>query len=306
MRVDSSRVTGASAGGGEPPPALKTRPASALVELLDLEQIDANLFRGVSDDETTFRVFGGQVAAQALVAAGRTVPSDRLVHSLHAYFILAGDPKIPIVYQVDRTRDGRFFTTRRVIALQKGEAIFSLSASFHTSEHGPEHQVPVLSPAAAGPPPSGPYEHDEVTEPEERKAVRSFPVDVKWVDGASDGRGQGRPMQRSWIRADGTLPDDPLIHSCALAYASDLGLLAAALPPHGLAPHRGEVMMASLDHAMWFHRPFRADEWLFYANECPVAVGARALVRGEVFDTAGRLVASVAQEGLLRVARRLT
>jgi acyl-CoA thioesterase-2 len=266
-----------------------------MVGLLTLEEIESGLFRGVSRDVTTIRVFGGQVAAQSLVAAGRTVRPDRPVHSLHAYFLLPGDPAQPIVYQVERTRDGRSFSTRRVVATQRGQAIFSLSASFHRPEEGPAHQA---SWAQSGASPPDPGEAG-------REAARtsagnhSFPIEVRAARVPL--AVPGDPRQQSWIRADGTLPDDPLLHVCVLAYASDLGLLAAALPPHGLSPHTGEVMMASLDHAMWFHRPFRADDWLYYANESPIASGARALARGEVYDQAGRLVASVVQEGLIRV-----
>jgi acyl-CoA thioesterase-2 len=265
-----------------------------MVGVLTLEEIESGLFRGISRDVTTIRVFGGQVAAQSLVAAGRTVRPDRPVHSLHAYFLLPGDPAQPIVYQVERTRDGRSFSTRRVVATQRGQAIFSLSASFHRPEEGPAHQAPWAQSAASPPDPG-----ESGDEPGRTSAGNhSFPIEVRPVRAPL--ADPADPRQQSWIRADGALPDDPLIHVCVLAYASDLGLLAAALPPHGLSPLSGEVMMASLDHAMWFHQPFRADDWLYYANESPIASGARALARGEVYDRAGRLVASVVQEGLVR------
>jgi acyl-CoA thioesterase-2 len=266
-----------------------------MVSLLALEEIGSGIFRGVSQDVSTIRVFGGQVAAQSLVAAGRTVGSGRPVHSLHAYFLLPGDPALPIVYEVERTRDGRSFSTRRVVATQRGKVIFSLSASFHRPEEGPAHQAPWALSAARPPDPGDAGEEPARTS----GGNHSFPIEVRQVRAPL--ASPADPRQQSWIRADGALPDDPLIHVCVLAYASDLGLLAAALPPHGLSPFSGEVTMASLDHAMWFHRPFRADDWLYYANESPVASGARALARGEVYDRAGRLVASVVQEGLLRV-----
>ncbi|MGW0590596.1 acyl-CoA thioesterase [Streptosporangium sp. NPDC002607] len=297
---DPARALTGDRPGGSSKPVL--RPASGLVELLDLERVDRDLFRGVSKDLDSVRVFGGQVIAQALAAAGRTVPPDRPVHSLHAYFVLAGDPRIPIVYRVERTRDGRSFTTRRVAAIQDGEVIFSLSASFHIPEDGPEHQItPLTGTDLGGVPAEGAARRDPYGEGADHDRVMSaFPVDVRWVETGSFDADPRSPRQRNWFRADGDLPDDRLVHACALAYMSDLSLLAAALPPSGLSPLRGEVMMASLDHAMWFHRRFRADEWLLYDNEGPTAGGGRALVRGEMYDLSGRLVASVAQEGLLR------
>jgi acyl-CoA thioesterase II len=258
-----------------------------MLDLLALEEIESGIFRGVSRGVSTIRVFGGQVAAQALVAAGRTVGPGRPVHSLHAYFLLPGDPAAPIVYVVDRTRDGQSFSTRRVVATQHGKVIFSLSASFHRPEEGPVHQAPAaLIPVS-------------VASPAPAARNGSFPIEVRPVQAPLSTAAE--PRQQSWIRADGTLPDDPLIHVCVLAYASDMGLLAAALPPHGLSPLSGEVMLASLDHAMWFHRPFRADDWLYYANDSPVASGARALAHGEIYDRAGQLVATVMQEGLVRI-----
>ena len=257
----------------------------ALVDLLDLEPLEVNLFRGVSPDDHRQRVFGGQVAGQALVAAGRTVDQGR-VHSLHAYFLRPGDPAVPIIYDVDRIRDGRSFTTRRVIAIQHGQAIFNLSASFHVDEAGPEHQAAM---------PDAPRPEANDGDDDEPKAIDLRPVP-----------GQPPGCARVWFRADGRLPDDPLLHACVVAYASDLSLLDTTLSPHGLSIETtpGRIMLASLDHAMWFHRPFRADEWLLYDQDSPVSHGARAFARGTIFaGSTGALVASVVQEGLVRPVR---
>ncbi|MEX2658774.1 MAG: acyl-CoA thioesterase II [Acidimicrobiales bacterium] len=278
-----------------------------LVDLLDLEPIEMNIFRGVSPDDDRQRVFGGQVAGQALVAAARTVGADRPVHSLHAYFLRPGDPKIPILYEVDRIRDGRSFTTRRVVAIQHGKVIFNLQASFHALEDGLEHQAP----------------QPDVPDPEtlptfaERYAPyadrmgdwlkRPRPIDTRHVEPIrfEDGAGTpwGRRTQAMWLRADGTLPDDPVLHACVVTYASDMTLLDTTMRPHGLSWQEGEVMMASLDHAMWFHRSFRADDWLLYDLDTPSASHARGLARGSIFTTDGQLVVSVVQEGLIRVIR---
>jgi acyl-CoA thioesterase II len=228
-------------------------------------------------------VFGGQVAGQALVAAGRTVPDERAVHSLHAYFIRPGDPEVPIVYTVDRTRDGRSFSTRRVTAIQHGQAIFTLSASFHRSETGLEHQVPM--PEAPDP--------DGLPE----RSTRLRPVEIR----VAGDRRAGEARSMFWVRARGELPDDPLVHVCAVAYASDLSLLDSVLQAHGLTWDAEVLSAASLDHAMWFHAPFRADEWLLYWQESPAASGARGLAQGRIFRRDGRLIASVVQEGLIRV-----
>jgi acyl-CoA thioesterase II len=282
-----------------------TKALDYLLDLLDLEQIEVNIFRGVSPDERRQRVFGGQVAGQALVAAGRTVPADRPVHSLHAYFIRPGDTTVPIVYLVDRVRDGRSFTTRRVSAVQHGEAIFTLSASFHHSEPGPEHAYPM----PAAPPP-------ETVEPnsDRRRRIRGEtqeqvfepPIDVRSV-GPLSVEAAGDPALRTtrnliWLRVDGELPDDPLLHVCLMTYASDMTLLDSVLTAHGLSWLDGRTSGASLDHAMWFHRPFRADRWLLYAQESPTAAGARGLAYGQVFTAEGRLVVSVVQEGLIRTS----
>ncbi|HXL90982.1 MAG TPA: acyl-CoA thioesterase II [Streptosporangiaceae bacterium] len=277
-----------------------------LLELLDLEQIEVNIFRGVSPEERVQRVFGGQVAGQALVAAGRTVPSDRAVHSLHAYFIRPGDPSVPLVYMVDRVRDGRSFTTRRVSAIQHGKTIFTLSASFQHPEPGPVHADPM---------PDAPRPED--IEPNRDRLIRYFsgaekppreflenPIDLRSVGPLSMEANRDPSLRTTrnmvWLRVNGDLPDDPLLHVCLMTYASDMTLLDPVLLGHGLSWTDGHTTGASLDHAMWFHRPFRADRWLLYAQESPIAFGARGLARGEVFTADGDLVVSVVQEGLIR------
>ena len=281
-----------------------------LVELLDLEPLEVNLFRGrrargPGPAELHQRVFGGQVAGQALVAAGRTVGDGRPVHSLHAYFLRPGDPAHPIVYQVDRIRDGRSFTTRRVVAVQHGEAIFNLAASFHAPEAGFEHQLP----APSAPAPEGlPTFADRMAPLRERlggwyEAPR--PIDLRYVDEPhlAQGRGPRAPREQVWARADGRLPDDPLLHACVVTYASDMTLLDSVLLAHGASWDDPGLFGASLDHAMWFHRPFRADEWLLYDQDSPSAAGGRGLGHGRIFTRAGHHVVSVVQEGLLRRAR---
>jgi acyl-CoA thioesterase II len=276
-----------------------------LLDLLDLEQIEVNIFRGRSPEERQQRVFGGQVAGQALVAAGRTVPDDRHVHSLHAYFIRPGDPSVPIVYTVDRVRDGRSFTTRRVSAIQHGKTIFTLSASFQILEDGPEHQSPM--PDVPGPETLPTFQDrlEKLFGPIDDAWYRKRPVDLRHVtpltwEAAKDESMSG-PESKVWLRVDGDLPDDPLLHVCLMTYASDMTLLDTVLLNHGLAWGDKRTMGASLDHAMWFHRPFRADRWLLYAQDTPNASGARGLARGEVFTETGELVVSVVQEGLVRV-----
>ncbi|MFC5065263.1 acyl-CoA thioesterase [Actinomycetospora atypica] len=278
-------------------------------DVLDLEDIERDIFRGRSPRESLLRVFGGQVAGQAMVAAGRTVDADRDVHSLHGYFLRPGDPFAPIVYEVDRARDGRSFTTRRVTAVQHGETIFTMSASFQRAEEGVEHQAPM--PDTPGP--DGLPRRDMPPVPPDRPAwtttgkALTWPLDVRYVDHAPWDESTHRPPRnRVWIRADGKLPDpsEPggrLLHVCVLTYASDLTLLEAAVFPHvkGGAGAR-DVSLASLDHAMWFHRPFRADEWLLYVQESPNAGGGRGLATGRLYRDDGTLVASVVQEGLIR------
>jgi acyl-CoA thioesterase-2 len=274
-----------------------------LVALLDLERIEENFFRGVSPAHSTVRVFGGQVAGQALVAAGRTVPAERKVHSLHAYFIRGGDPSVPIVYEVDRIRDGRSFTTRRVIAIQHGKAIFALSASFQTPEPGIDHAEAMPD---VPPPDELPSRQESIKEYAEKlgpMARMPRPIDIRYVtDPPWVLRGQGNEARNQvWMRADGILPDDDLLHVCVLAYASDMTLLDSILVRHGVYWGFDNVIGASLDHALWFHRPFRADEWVLYDCASPTASGARGLATGRFFTQDGTLIATVVQEGLLRI-----
>jgi acyl-CoA thioesterase-2 len=278
-----------------------------LVKLLDLEPIEVNIFRGVSPDESRQRVFGGQVAAQALMAAGRTVERGR-VHSLHAYFLRPGDPNVPILYEVDRIRDGRSFTTRRVVAIQHGQAIFNVAASFHVYEEGAfDHQVPM---PAVPEPETLPSLHDRLEPLRDELAdwfARPHPIEQRhvgelpWMQ-----HDPGDPVQRVWIRADGTLPDDPLLHACVAAYASDMSLFDTMLAPHEVRWDDAEFMGASLDHCMWFHRPLRADDWLLYDMDSPNAYAARGLARGFLFSRDGTLVVSVVQEGLMRLVPKRT
>ena len=262
---------------------------AALLRLLDLEQLEVDLFRGAAPETQLQRVFGGQVAGQALVAAGRTVDVGRHVHSLHAYFLRPGDPNRPIIYEVDRTRDGRSFTTRRVVAVQHGRAIFTMSASFQTLETGFEHQDPM--PATGDP--------DQLPAPDDPRAQAWSAIDLRLVPSDDD----NPRCQQVWLRAAGTMPDEALAHVCVLAFASDLTLLSSTLGPHAVDRGDRNLRMASLDHAMWFHRPFRVDDWLLYAQDSPSASGARGFSRGLIFTRDGTLVASVAQEGLIREAR---
>jgi acyl-CoA thioesterase-2 len=278
-----------------------------VVDLLNLEQIEVDIFRGRSPEgERRQRVFGGQVAGQALVAAGRTVPADRPVHSLHAYFIRPGDPTVPLVYLVERVRDGRSFTTRRVSAVQHGKTIFTLSASFHHDEPGVEHAdpMPVVPPPDAITPTAERME--KVFGPSVRERFGGNPIDIRYI-GPLTFEAERDPSLRTtrnlvWLRADGELPDDPLLHVCLMTYASDMTLLDSVLLPHGLSWTDGRTTAASLDHAMWFHGPFRADRWLLYAQDSPVARGARGLARGQVYTSNGELVVSVVQEGLVRTS----
>ncbi|KOT44700.1 acyl-CoA thioesterase [Streptomyces caelestis] len=281
-----------------------------LLDLLDLEQIEENIFRGHSRPAVVPRVFGGQVAAQALVAAGRTVPKDRPAHSLHAYFLRPGDPGAPIVYTVDRIRDGRSFTTRRVVAVQHGKPIFHLSASFQTYEEGLDHQDPMPpSPDPAALPTSEErlrgYAH-LAPEVVERFLEARAAVDLRYVDEPPYGRfGEPRePHSQVWFRTNGKLADDPLLHVVLATYVSDMTLLDSVLLAHGRGGWAvGDVVGASLDHAMWFHRPFRADEWLLYDQQSPSAHGGRGLGQGRIYTQDGRLAVSVIQEGVVRVPR---
>ncbi|QFU14998.1 acyl-CoA thioesterase II [Microvirga thermotolerans] len=275
-----------------------------LLKILDLEPLEVNLFRGQSPKTGWQRVFGGQVIGQALVAASRTV-EGRQPHSLHGYFMLPGDPKVPIIYEVDRIRDGRSFTTRRVVAIQHGQAIFSMSASFQVAEDGFSHQAPM--PDVPGPE-ALPSEAEvkaellpKMPEPMRTYFERERPIEMRPVEiQRYTSTDPGKPIFHVWIRATDRLPDDPAVHQAVLAYASDITLLDSALIPHGRTVFDPKVQAASLDHALWFHRPFRADEWLLYAQDTPNAGGARGFSRGLVFRQDGTLVASVAQEGLIR------
>ncbi|MFJ4004190.1 acyl-CoA thioesterase II [Streptomyces sp. NPDC090023] len=281
-----------------------------LLDLLDLERIEEDIYRGQSRSAVVPRVFGGQVAAQALVAAGRTVPADRAAHSLHAYFLRTGDPGAPIVYSVDRIRDGRSFTTRRVVAVQHGKPIFHLSASFQAYEDGLDHQAPM------------PPAPDPATLPTSQERLRGYAhldpevverfleareaIDLRYVDEPPYGEfGTPRePHSQVWFRANGKLDDDPLLHVVLATYVSDMTLLDSVLLAHGRGGWAvGDVVGASLDHAMWFHRPFRADEWLLYDQESPSAHGGRGLGQARIWTRDGRLAISVVQEGVVRVPR---
>ncbi len=272
-----------------------------LVNLLDLEPIEVNIFRGIQPDEERQRVFGGQVASQALMAAGRTVEHGQ-VHSLHSYFLRPGDPMVPILYEVDRIRDGRSFTTRRVVAVQHGRAIFNMACSFHVDERGIEHQftmpdVPDPETLPTLPERLAPW-RDELAEWFERP----HPIDQRFIGDLPWKAMEGRdPIQQLWIKADGKLGDDPLLHSCVATYASDMTLFDTILAPHSIKWDDPSFMGASLDHYMWFHRSFRADDWLLYDTDSPNAHGARGIARGFLYDQSGRLVVSMVQEGLTRV-----
>jgi len=281
-----------------------SRALDQLLTILDIERLEENLFRGLSPQVGWQRVFGGQVIGQALVAANRTV-NGRLTHSLHAYFLRAGDPSVPIIYNVDRIRDGGSFTTRRVVAVQHGQAIFSMAASFHREETGLEHQIKMPE---VPPPESLPSEAelkacliDRV--PPQVKAYweRERPIEIRPVDLSRYlTPGNHDPSQQVWIRATGELSNEQSLHQCVLAYASDFTLLDTALIAHGRFVFDPKLILASLDHALWFHRKLRADEWLLYAQDSPISGGGRAFCRGMLFTRDGKLVASTAQEGLLR------
>jgi acyl-CoA thioesterase-2 len=283
-----------------------------LIRQLDLERLEVNLFRGQSSDLGGKSVFGGQVIGQGLVAATRTV-EGRIPHSLHAYFLLPGDMAASIVYEVDRVRDGRSFTARRVQAIQHGRPILSMMASFQVPEPGLDHQdrMPQV------PPPESLPSSEESREQFIREAGVDIPdrvresllrppaIDFRPVDPWNPLKPRvAEARQAYWFRAVDRMPDDPLLHTCMLTYASDYNLMPTALRPHAAGWFRGETILASIDHAMWFHRPARVDEWLLYSMDSPSAQGARGLARGLIFDRGGRLVASVAQEGLMRQATR--
>jgi len=286
---------------------MSSDPVVDLIDHLQLEQLEVNLFRGESRDVGQKSVFGGQVLAQALIAASRTVEGRR-AHSLHGYFLLPGDPQAPIVYDVERIRDGRSFATRRVVAIQHGRAIFNMSASFHVREDGLEHQIDM--PDVPGPDGLASIEKlGRLAADKAPKKVRPVltmrrPIEFRPLEPADPLDPQIRPPQhRIWLRAAAALPDDPVLHRAVLAYSSDFTLLGTAFLPHGISLLKGGVQAASLDHAMWFHREFRADEWLLYDMDSPSGCGARGFARGSLFSADGRLVASVAQEGLVRQSR---
>jgi acyl-CoA thioesterase II len=303
--IAPQRVTSASVLDASLPMSIAVQ---TMLDVLNLEQLEVNLFRGRSPQDRWQRVFGGQVIGQALVAAARTV-EGRPPHSMHAYFLVGGDPKVPIIYEVDRIRDGKSFTTRRVVAIQHGQAIFTLMVSFHNDEEGLTHQTPMPQ----VPPPEDLPSEAQIKAtilPTMPEAVRRYyeserPIELRPVQ---YDRYLGKKYQDGkfnvWIRATGKLPDDPAIHQCVLAYASDMSLLDTALVPHGRTLFEKEFMGASLDHALYLHRPFRADDWLLYAQETPTMTGSRGFARGLIYTRDGSLVASVAQEGLVRIRRK--
>jgi acyl-CoA thioesterase II len=282
---------------------------SELIDQLALERIEENLFRGQSQDLGWGAVFGGQVLGQALSAAVQTVPDDRFVHSLHAYFLRSGDVAKPIVYDVDRIRDGKSFTTRRVVAIQAGRPIFNLAASFQTLEPGFTHQDAMPE----TPPPEALESDDEHFDnlvrtgnarmPATRSRKRERPFELRTVRQLDDAFAPSpAPAQRKiWLRAVDKLPDSPQLHAYLLAYASDYSFVTTALQPHGVTWYTPGMQVASIDHVMWFHQPFRVDDWLLYSIDGPSASGARGLVRGQIYTRDGRLVASTAQEGLIRM-----
>ncbi len=286
-------------------PSGQTKPMQDLIERLDLEKLEENLFRGSSPQNGWQRVFGGLVIAQALMAAQRCVDPDRIVHSLHAYFMRPGDPSIPIVYQVERIRDGSSFTTRRVVAVQHGKAIFSMSASFQVEEPGFDHQISI---------PNVPAPETLMGEAEFRAAFlaqapdtvkkywgRERPIEIRPTSLTHYlSREKLEPQAHIWVKASGLVPDDRHYQAAILAYLSDMTLLDTSLYAHGTSIFDPELQVASLDHAMWFHRPCRLDDWLLYTQDSPSAAGARGMTRGSIFTRDGRLVASVAQEGLIR------
>ncbi|MEM7099177.1 MAG: acyl-CoA thioesterase II [Pseudomonadota bacterium] len=277
-----------------------------VIQILDLEEIEKNHYRATSPDTGWQRVYGGQVIGQALVAASNTVDEDRQAHSLHGYFLRPGDTTIPILYKVDRIRDGRSFTTRRVVAIQNGQPIFAMSISFQVEEPGLEHQFPMPD----APPPEALVDEFELRAeqlkalPEEFQEPLSISsaIQIRWVDPLDFITPPAAPPhQMCWMRASESLPDNPRLHQCVLAYLSDWSLLDTSTRPHAISYVHQEVQMASLDHAMWFHRKFRSDDWLLYVQDSPSASGARGFNRGLIYNQAGDLVASTTQEGLMRV-----
>ena len=281
-------------------------PVDRILDLLDLEPAGPDAFVGATPSDGPGRLFGGQVASQSLRAATLTVDGDRAPHSLHAYFIRPGDPAVPIIYTVERVRDGRTFTTRRVSAIQHGKTIFTLSASFQQPEEGLEHQAAM---PAVPPPEDVERSIDRLERLLDRPLPaehRDSPIELRHAGPLSIEVMRDLSLRTAhnnvWLRVVGSLPDDPLLHVCLMTYVSDLTLLDTVLLRHGSAWADRKTSGASLDHAMWFHRPFRADRWLLYAQETPVAAGGRGLAWGQVFTESGELVVSVVQEGLIRIA----
>jgi acyl-CoA thioesterase-2 len=295
----------ATGDASSPQTAATGQALDELLSVLDLETLEQNLFRGISPKAGWQRVYGGQVLGQALVAAGRTVSEPRTAHSLHGYFLLAGDPAHPIIYEVERIRDGGSFTTRRVKAIQHGRPIFAMSVSFQKDEEGFDHHIPMPE---VPPPEALPSAVDLMRGlldrlPENMQSYwkRDHPVDLRPVDVSRYlSREPHAPVQHIWMRANGMLPDNQKLHQCVLAYASDFTLLDTALIAHGKLLFDADIQLASLDHAMWMHRSFRADEWLLYVQDSPNAAGARGFCRGSFYTQDGLLVASTAQEGLIR------
>ena len=287
-----------------------TDPVSDLLALLDIERLETDLFRGQSpDEEESRRVFGGQVIAQSLVAAYRTVPEDRPCHSLHCYFIRPGDPNVPIIYQVDHSRDGGSFTTRRVVAIQHGKQIFNLAASFQVVEDGWHHLHDM--PEVPGPESLGDRIEwrrkfaEKVPERHRGHFLRPRPIEMREIDPLDPLKPEkASDQQNLWVRVARKIDEAPWLHHCLMAYASDMALLGTGNRPHGISWMTGELMSASLDHAMWFHAPTKFDEWHLYSMDSPYAGGARSFNRGSIYTQDGRLVASVAQEGLMRPTRK--
>lgn len=287
-----------------------TQAMQELLAILDLERLEHNLYRGRSPQVGWQRVFGGQVISQALVAAQRTVKDERAAHSLHCYFMLPGDPEVPIIYQVDRLRDGGSFTTRRVTAIQHGNAIFSLESSFQVKEEGLEHQLPM--PLDVPSPETLPTQFElleksgnDIPDAIRRFWARERPLEIKPVITEHyTSRERLAPRQHVWLRMTGTVPDDPRLQSAILAYMSDMTLLDTSTFAHGRSGFDPDIQMASLDHAMWFHRPHKLDDWLLYTQDSPNSIGSRGFARGLLYARDGRLIASTTQEGLVRLRRK--
>ena len=277
-----------------------------LIDILSLQKLETNIYQGENVDLGFKSVFGGQVLGQALMAASYTTQTDRMIHSLHAYFLRAGDTDEPIFYEVDLIRSGKSFSTRRVVAKQHGRAIFSMSASFHKKEVGLDHAATMPQNLAD---PNALISEldiaksikDKLPKPIQEKFIRERPIEIRPIDPIDLFAPSKKNAQKaSWMKASDKLPDQPLLHAALLAYASDFGLISAALLPHGKSFIDPNIQLASLDHSMWFHRDFRMDEWLLYHMESPSASGSRGFNRGQIFSHDGRLIASTAQEGLMR------